>query len=105
MEDIAEELVGEIRDEHDRRERRMVVSPNGTIFADGLVRPEQLSQFGVRLPEGGYETIGGLIMDRLGRLPARGDVVDEEGWRLRVLSTDGRRVRNVELSRTDAPAD
>lgn len=105
MEDIAEELVGEIRDEYDRRERRMVVSPNGTIFADGLVRPDQLSRFGVRLPEGDYETIGGLIMDRLGRLPVRGDVIDEEGWRLRVLSTDGRRIRNVEVSSTAPPVD
>lgn len=98
MEDIAEELVGEIRDEHDRRERPMVVSPGGTILADGSVRPDQLSQYGVRLPEGDYETIGGLIMDRLGRLPNRGDTIEEEGWRLRVLSTDGRRVRNVELT-------
>ena len=105
LEDIAEELVGEITDEHDRRERRLVVAPNGTIFADGLVRPEQLSRYGVRLPEGDYETLGGLIMDRLGRLPSRGDVVAGEGWRLRVLSTDGRRVRNVQLIPTAAPPD
>jgi CBS domain containing-hemolysin-like protein len=98
MEDIAEELVGEIRDEHDRRERRMVVSASGTILADGSVRPDQLAQYGVRLPEGDYETIGGLIMDRLGRLPARGDIIEEQGWKLQVLSTDGRRVRNVELT-------
>jgi CBS domain containing-hemolysin-like protein len=100
MEDIAEELVGEIRDEHDLRERAMMVAPGGAIVADGSVRPDQLAQYGVRLPDGDYETIGGLIMDRLGRLPNRGDTVEEEGWRLRVLSTDGRRVRNVELTPT-----
>jgi CBS domain containing-hemolysin-like protein len=100
MEDIAEELVGEIRDEHDRRERRPTKTQDGRILAPALVRPDQLSEFGVHLPEGEYETIGGLIMDRLGRLPVTGDVVEEQGWRLRVTSTDGRRVREVELSPT-----
>ena len=98
MEDIAEELVGEIRDEHDRRERKLTVTQGGVIIADASVRPDQLAQHGVNLPDGDYETIGGLIMDRLGRLPAVGDTVEEEGWRLRVVSTDGRRVRRVELT-------
>lgn len=101
MEDIAEELVGEITDEYDRRERRPTKTPDGRIIAPALVRPDQLSEYGVDLPEGEYETLGGLIMDRLGRLPVTGDVVTEEGWRLRVTSTDGRRVREVEL--TPAP--
>lgn len=99
MEDIAEELVGEIRDEYDRRERHVEVAPGGAIIAAGSVRPDQLSRFGVELPDGDYETIGGLIMDRLGRLPSRGDTVEEEGWRLTVITTDGRRVGNVEVSR------
>lgn len=98
MEDIAEELVGDIRDEHDRRERRPVRTTDGRILAPALVRPDQLVEYGVDLPEGQYETLGGLIMDRLGRLPVSGDVVEEGGWRLRVTSTDGRRVREVELS-------
>ena len=98
MEDIAEELVGEIRDEHDRRERGPIRTREGRILVPGLVRPDQLVEFGVRLPEGEYETIGGLIMDRLGRLPVTGDTVEEEGWKLRVTRTDGRRVREVELT-------
>lgn len=103
MEDIAEELVGEIRDEYDRRERRPMKTVDGRILAPALVRPDQLSSFGVDLPEGEYETLGGLIMDRLGRLPITGDVIEEEGWRLEVTSTDGRRVREVEL--TPSPSD
>lgn len=98
MEDIAEELVGEIRDEHDRRERRPTRTRDGRILAPALMRPGQLTEYGVDLPEGEYETLGGLIMDRLGRLPRPGDVVEEEGWRLEVTSTDGRRVREVELT-------
>ena len=98
MEDIAEELVGEIRDEHDRRERRATETSDGRIIAPALLRPDQLVEYGVRLPEGEYETIGGFIMDRLGRLPVIGDVVEEGGWSLRVTGTDGRRVRDVELT-------
>jgi CBS domain containing-hemolysin-like protein len=105
MEDIAEELVGDIRDEHDRRERRPTRMRDGRILAPALVRPDQLAEYGVDLPEGEYETLGGLIMDRLGRLPATGDIVEEKGWILRVTSTDGRRVREVELSPQPAPTD
>lgn len=101
MEDIAEELVGDIRDEHDRRERRPTRTVDGRILAPALLRPDQLNPYGIDLPEGEYETLGGLIMDRLGRLPVTGDVIEEEGWTLRVASTDGRRVREVEL--TPAP--
>jgi CBS domain containing-hemolysin-like protein len=105
MEDIAEELVGDIHDEHDRRERRPVRTRDGRILAPALVRPDQLAEYGVDLPEGEYETLGGLIMDRLGRLPVTGDVVEQEGWRLRVTSTDGRRVREVELTPSPTQAD
>ena len=97
FEDIAEELVGDIADEHDRRRQRLVVDDSGRIIAAGTVRPDELSRFGVDLPDGDYETIGGLIMDRLGRLPRRGDVVEDPAWRLRVLTTDGRRVGEVEV--------
>jgi CBS domain containing-hemolysin-like protein len=98
LEDIAEELVGEISDEHDRQEERVAVDQGGRILAAGAVRPDELSRFGVELPSGDYETIGGLVMDRLGRLPRRGDVIEVEGWRLRVGGTDGRRVREVEIT-------
>ncbi len=105
MEDIAEELVGEIRDEHDRRERRVLKTRDGRILAPALIRPDQLSEFGIDLPEGEYETLGGFIMARLGRLPAPGDVVEAEGWQLRVTSTDGRRVREVELTPAPDPSE
>jgi len=101
MEDIAEELVGEIADEHDPRQQRVTVEGPGRIIAAGTVRPDELSRYGVRLPTGDYETIGGLVMDRLGRLPRRGDLIEDQGWRLRVRSTDGRRVGEVEITEVD----
>jgi CBS domain containing-hemolysin-like protein len=98
LEDIAEELVGEIADEHDPREQRVSVEPGGRIIASGTVRPDELSRYGVVLSTGDYETIGGLVMDRLGRVPRRGDRIEDRGWRLRVRSTDGRRVGEVEIT-------
>jgi CBS domain containing-hemolysin-like protein len=101
MEDIAEELVGEIADEHDLRTQLVSVDPSGRIVAAGTVRPDELARFGVRLPSGDYETIGGLVMDRLGRMPRRGDVVEDTGWRLKVRKTEGRRVGEVEITAMD----
>jgi len=101
MEDIAEELVGEIADEHDPRQELVSVEPNGRIVAAGTMRPGELARYGVKLPSGDYETIGGLVMDRLGRLPRRGDVIEDEGWRLRVRSIEGRRVGEVEITPMD----
>ena len=98
LEDIAEELVGEIADEHDTREERLSFDTSGRLVAAGTVRPDELSRLGVRLPEGEYETIGGLVMDRLGRLPQAGDVIEDGNWRVEVLSTDGRRVGEVEIT-------
>ncbi len=105
LEDIAEELVGEIADEHDPRENKVSVGTDGRITAAGTVRPGELARFGIDLPSGDYETIGGLVMDRLGRLPRRGDVVEGQGWSLRVLSTEGRRVGEVEVSALPADAE
>jgi CBS domain containing-hemolysin-like protein len=104
MEDIAEELVGEIADEHDPDTQPVSVDPSGRIVAAGTVRPDELVRFGVRLPSGDYETIGGLVMDRLGRMPRRGDVVEDTGWRLKVRSTEGRRVGEVEITAMDGGA-
>ncbi len=102
MEDIAEELVGEIADEHDLSSRPVSVDANGRIVASGTVRPDELARFGVRLPSGDYETIGGLVMDRLGRVPRRGDVIEDTGWRLKVRSIEGRRVGEVEITAMDS---
>jgi CBS domain containing-hemolysin-like protein len=104
MEDIAEELVGEISDEHDPRQEVVSVDPNGRIVAAGTVRPDELVRYGVKLTSGDYETIGGLVMERLGRLPRRGDVIEDLGWRLKVRSTDGRRVGQVEIMPMDQGA-
>jgi CBS domain containing-hemolysin-like protein len=99
LEDIVEELVGEIRDEYDEGEATIrQIGEADWFYVPGSARPDQLrSQVGIRLPEGEYETVGGFVMDRLGRIPRRGDRLEFEGWVLRVRRMEGRRVAEVEL--------
>ena len=98
LEDIAEELVGEIRDEHDIREV-MEIRPAGRdrYLVAGQTRVDRLEEVGADLPTGRYETVGGFLMERLGRVPRRGDHVVTPNFEMTVRRMDGRRVREVEL--------
>lgn len=98
LEDIAEELVGEIRDEHDIRQV-MEIRPAGRnrFLVAGSCRVDRLIDVGVRLSEGPYETLGGYIMAELGRIPRHGDVVEDANFKLTVRRMDHRRVREVQL--------
>lgn len=102
MEDVAEELVGDIADEHDLDEQPIRVVAPGQLIVGGNVRIDDLREFDVVLPEGEYTTVGGYVMDQLGRIPRRGDLVQCDPWELRVDSTTGRRVGHVSIElRTD----
>jgi CBS domain containing-hemolysin-like protein len=104
LEDILEELVGEIRDESDVREpgpRRV----RGGLRVPGTMRPDELEDAtGLKLPEGNYETVAGFILERLGRLARRGDEVTVNGWQLRVAHLGRRRILSVDLRPPPAPA-
>lgn len=80
LEDLVEEIVGDIADEHDRLSERSRHRRDGTWSLSGLLRPDEVfEQTGVQLPESeDYETIAGLVLERLGRLAVRGDVVTLE---------------------------
>jgi putative hemolysin len=108
LEDLVEELVGEIYDEYDtgaEHEDRVSIA-NGTIDVDGgLILQEFRAASGIELPEGHYETVAGFIMDRLGRLPRAGDRVQVPGYVLTVLSMDRLRIARVRVTpATDRPA-
>lgn len=98
LEDIAEELVGDIRDEHDIREI-MEIRPAGRdrYLVAGQTRIARLTEVGAQLDEGEYETVGGYLMTALGRVPRHGDSVVTETFEMSVRRMDGRRVREVEL--------
>ncbi|MEE9177298.1 MAG: hemolysin family protein [Acidimicrobiia bacterium] len=99
LEDIAEELVGDIRDEHDIREVMEIRAAGRNRFlVAGQTRLERLADVGAVLADGDYETVGGYLMAQLGRVPRRGDSVATESFDIRVRRMDGRRVREVELT-------
>ncbi|GAA3134297.1 hemolysin family protein [Streptomyces rectiviolaceus] len=103
LEDIVEEVVGEVRDEHDPHETPDI-APAGTdedgrtqYSADGSARIDQLARVGLRAPDGPYETLAGLVATELGRIPAEGDSVQVGRWRLDVVDARGRRAARVLL--------
>ena len=106
LEDIAEELVGEIRDEHDIREV-MEIRPAGRdrYLVAGQTRVDRLEEVGAKVPGGEYETVGGFLMDELGRVPHHGDSVVGDTVEISSRSMAGRRVREVELQVTQPAAD
>jgi CBS domain containing-hemolysin-like protein len=103
LEDIVEEVVGEVRDEHDPHETPDL-APVGTddegralYSADGSARTDQLARVGLRVPDGPYETLAGFVAAELGRIPVEGDTVEVAGWRLDVVDASGRRAARVLL--------
>jgi CBS domain containing-hemolysin-like protein len=107
LEDVIEEIVGEVSDEHDDDEpERFLPDGEDGWSVSGLMRPDEIRrELGVRVPEStDYDTLGGLVMDTLHRVPSRGDALDVGGLHLEVLEMDGRRVDQVRLSVTDPEA-
>jgi CBS domain containing-hemolysin-like protein len=98
LEDLVEEIVGEVADEHDRVRPGLLQSASGDWYFPGLLRPDELSEQipGLTVPdEAAYETVGGYVMSELGRIPAVGDTVDVGGGTLSVTRMDGRRVDRI----------
>ncbi|MEV6176903.1 hemolysin family protein [Streptomyces sp. NPDC052015] len=104
VEDIVEEVVGEVIDEHDPAETPdLVPAPAGedgraVWEADGSVRIDQLADIGLTAPEGPYETVAGLVATRLGRIPAKGDTLDLDGWRLEVVVVEHHRADRIRIT-------
>ncbi|MDN3496385.1 hemolysin family protein [Planococcus sp. APC 4015] len=105
LEDLVEEIVGEVLDEHDRRRAGIVRSGDGIVFPGELRPDELLDRSGIRIPEGDvYDTVGGYIMSVLERVPSAGDVLEVEDGTIEVQRMDGRRVDRVKFTPTAAPA-
>jgi CBS domain containing-hemolysin-like protein len=113
VEDLIEEIVGDVRDEHDDTTPDVTASANGWRVS-GLLRIDEVADAtGYHAPEGEYETIGGLVLEQLGRIPVSGDTVQLSGiepdgisngsasWQARVIRMDGRRIDVLELTKVD----
>jgi len=108
VEDLAEELVGEIADEYDVEPAAFEITAPGAdrnVLVEGVLREDELAEAtGFRLPEGPYETLAGFLMARLGHIPVVGETVEEHGWEFTVVEVDRRRVEQVRVAipeRTD----
>ncbi|MDQ3981579.1 MAG: hemolysin family protein [Actinomycetota bacterium] len=97
LEDLLEEIVGEIEDEHDPSAgARLTTPPEGIHLVSGLLhRGELEDETGFAMPEGHYETLAGFLLDRFERIPQNGDHVSYAGWEFKVVEMDGRRVAQV----------
>ncbi|MGW4421541.1 hemolysin family protein [Streptosporangium sp. NPDC004631] len=99
LEDLVEELIGDIRDEHDLEDTRVVL-PAGEVELDGLANLDVVAaETGIRLADGPYETLAGFVMATLGHLPTMGERVEIPGFELSVTDMDGRRVSRVRIKR------
>ena len=104
LEDLVEEIVGEVLDEHDRRRAGIVRADDGIVFPGELRPDELLDRTGIRVPEDDvYDTVGGYLMSELERIPVVGDEVVIEDGTLAVQRMDGRRVDRVRFTPKPMP--
>ncbi|QWW20630.1 HlyC/CorC family transporter [Schaalia sp. 19OD2882] len=100
LEDVVEEIVGEVSDEHDHRRLGIRTRSDGVLLVPGTLRPDELlERAGVALPDDGpWDTVAGLVMTQLGRVPVVGDVTEVAGSVLEVTQVQGRRVTQIALT-------
>ena len=106
MEDLVEELIGDIKDEYDVHEAETTRHHGGDVEVDGLLNLDDFEdETGIDLPDGPYETVAGYIMAQLGRVPEAGDFTDYDSHRIVVREVEGRRVSRVLVSVVPAQAE
>ncbi len=106
IEDLLEEIVGEIEDEYDSVEQNIVRISDDEALLDGRVAIDDLNElFETQIKNEDYDTVGGCVFHLLGRVPAVGDVAETAGVKLTVLSVDGHRVKRLRAKRLEQPVD
>lgn len=100
IEDLLEQIVGDIQDEYDREEEQFSVNGDGSITADARMPVEELEEhFDVEIDRDKFDSVGGLIFHLTGKIPAAGEVIEGAGLRLAVIDADERRIKQVHISR------
>ena len=101
IEDLLEEIVGEIQDEFDVDELDIQTTGRDEYIMDARVSIDRLDELlGIVVEADGFDTVGGFVYDRLGRIPSRGDLVVHDGLKIEVVSTVGRRLKKLRVSRS-----
>ena len=102
IEDLLEQIVGDIQDEYDLETERLSVQPDGAIVADGRLLIEELEEhFDIEVERDKFETVGGLIFHLTGRIPSAGEVIESDTLVLTVLEADERRIAKVHIVRRE----
>ncbi|MBU0728403.1 MAG: hemolysin family protein [Proteobacteria bacterium] len=100
LEDVLEEIVGEINDEYDTLEQPWKIIKDNTILTDAKVNVEDIeSFFKNKLPEGPYESIGGLVIHKLGRVPLKGTEIEIDGLHIQVIAATKRRILTLKIQK------
>jgi CBS domain containing-hemolysin-like protein len=104
LEDLIEEIVGEIRDEHDQEEPLLTVIDRNSLIADGMVRLDELAEsMELEFEETeGVETLGGYLMDAFGRIPSEGERLERDGAEFTIESVVEQRITSVRVARVEA---
>jgi putative hemolysin len=106
VEDLLEEIVGEIADEFDRDEESIHRISDNEAVLDARVGVDELEElFGVKVEEGDFDSVGGFILSHLGRMPTVGEEVRVDGLAVRILAVSGRRIKRVRVIKEEPPAE
>ena len=105
IEDLLEEIVGEIQDEYDlEKEKKIKILKDGTALVEGDTDTDEINQeLNTKLPEktAAFESIGGFIVDKLGRIPQNGETIEFGDWKLSVVQADERRIKKVKIEKSN----
>lgn len=102
LEDILEEIVGEIDDEYDEEEHSLEIIDDNTVLVHGWMDIEKIEEyFQIELPDGPYESVGGLVIHLLGRLAKTGDTVEDSGLTFEVKTASTRQIKKLQVQRIE----
>jgi magnesium and cobalt exporter, CNNM family len=106
IEDVVEELVGEIRDEYDSEAEPIVrEGDDAYVFSAKVDTEDMADELGVSIEDGGFETVGGYVLTRVGRVPAVGEHFEFDGLEIEVLEAERRRIHKVRIRRAPTPTE
>lgn len=102
IEDMIEEIVGEIQDEYDREEEWLLEQPDGSVLVDGRLNIEEFEEyFDVEVTREMFDTVGGYVVERCGRVPALGEQVEVDGFAMKIVQGDERAIRQLRIFRPE----
>jgi len=104
LEDIIEEIIGDIMDEYDSEENWLMEQEDGSILVDARLDIEELEDYlDVEFPEGKFESIGGFVISRLGRVPGVNEKIQFQGLEMVVEAADSRKIERIRIRRLQSP--